>query len=277
MLLEGRRPRAGAADEIVLPVAQAKVLHARVGDAIPYIRFGTRDAERCLYAEQPAADCSALFAAPNLKLRIVGIVRSGTDLVNRTQDLSLGIASPALYEKYRNDAAWSYELLVKLKPGVPPSEFEAAAQRVLPPNVHPVFNTPNKGSFVDAVDVLSVGLLFFGLVAGLAGGRRWGRRYGGRHCARWPTTRYSTPSARPGACVSRVCSRCSSRSPRPEPSSRRRSRAGVDTHADGLARRAEPSGHLSFDFVVIGVGVAVMIALVVGVAGLTAIRPHRVR
>jgi hypothetical protein len=273
ILIDGRRPRADASDEIALSVAHAALLGARVGDEIPFIRFDKQQAARCLFGDEEPEGCDRLFATPNLNARVVGVVRTGNDLVQRQRDVSISIASQGFYERHRDDAAWYTGAFVELKPEVRAQDVVAEAERLMP---DAVFTLPNESSFSDAVGVLAVGLALFGVVAGVAGlltVAQAVRRQAVRTlddestlAALGATTRVRAagvlavfvPVAGLGTALALLAAWLAS------------GRMPI-----GLARRADPGGGLSFDAVVLGLGAAVAVVVILAVAAAAALRAGR--
>lgn len=167
LVVDGRRPDPTAADEILLSEAHARLLGAHVGDYVPLLAFDQRQADDCLRSDQPPPECKRLSTTPRLSVRVVGVVRTAIDLNARTQDISFSMLSRAFFEQHRTDIAWNPLLMVHLRRAATPQSFADHVRATLgttPADIQ-LFNG---AAVVDAVNVLSTGLLLFALVAAVA-------------------------------------------------------------------------------------------------------------
>ena len=102
-------------------------------------------------------------------LRVVGVARTGSDLRNRTNELSLSFLTPAFYERYGAElAAPELMLAARLHDPSRVDEFSAAVEAALPAGTEVSFEGQNVSPVEDSVRVLTVGLVLFGIVASLA-------------------------------------------------------------------------------------------------------------
>lgn len=168
-LMAGRRPDVHAADEVMLSEGHAHALHAHIGDRIPLVAYDEGQTQRCLYERGATAECTRLAHTPRLSVRVVGIVRTTSDVNNRGSDGSVSVLSGKFFARHRSDIGWNPIMLVRLRPGASPEAFVAAARKLLPEGVDAEFDLMNGNATFDAVNVLGTGLLLFALVAGVAG------------------------------------------------------------------------------------------------------------
>jgi hypothetical protein len=96
VLLAGRRPRPGAAEEIALSEAAAKALERRPGQTLDVLTVTPEGAQAFDESEDPNPD------GPRLRLRVVGIVRGTQDLAARESDPTITVLPRAFYEKYKD-------------------------------------------------------------------------------------------------------------------------------------------------------------------------------
>jgi len=167
LLLAGRRPDPRSSDEIMLSEADARILHAHVGDRIPLVAFNQAQANKCLYGDAQPAFCVKLFRTPRLSVRVVGISRTAADVNNRGSDITISILSGKFFARHRSAIAWTPVLNVRLKPHASSEAFVAAVRKLVPEGVD--FDLINASATFDAVNVLTTGLWLFALVSGLAG------------------------------------------------------------------------------------------------------------
>ncbi len=109
VLVSGRQADPDAADEVVLSEAHARGLGKHVGDTLVMRGFTPEEQQRCLFADDYDPSCDAVFASPGgptiVTLRVVGVARTGSDLRNRTNEISLSFLTPAFYERYGAELA----------------------------------------------------------------------------------------------------------------------------------------------------------------------------
>ena len=168
LLLDGRRLRDDATDEILLSEGDARLLNAKVGDRVPLLAFSAGEADRCLRSELGGALCDKLARTPKLSVRVVGIVRTDIDVTQRTQDVGFSLLSRGFYERHRSDIGWTPFVLVQLRTGVTSEQFTARIRNALGAD-NPADVQPATGQAAyDTVGVLSTGLVLFALVAAVA-------------------------------------------------------------------------------------------------------------
>jgi hypothetical protein len=98
VLVAGRRPRPGAADEVVLSEAAAKGLRRRVGQTLSLRTVTPEEAEAFDQNEDVTLDD---MHGPRVTLRIVGLVRGLQDLAVGEGDPTVTVVSRAFFEKYQ--------------------------------------------------------------------------------------------------------------------------------------------------------------------------------
>ncbi|HEV7526021.1 MAG TPA: ABC transporter permease [Acidimicrobiia bacterium] len=259
----GRRPDPRAADEIVLSEAHARLLNAHVGDRLPLIAFDTRQAEACLRADEPAAWCDQLSRTPRLRVRVVGVVRTGIDLNGRTQDISFSTLSRGFFDLHRADIAWNPVLMVKLRSATAAKSFAGHARTALG-NTQGEITPLNDSAIADAVNVLSTALLLFALVAAVAAAFAVGQSVVRQVAADAPdrvtlaalgTTRTGRVLDAAGAvgvaaCAGALLAVCGAY-------------LASTFMPIGLARRAEAARGFDFDALVLGVGALVLVGFVI--------------
>jgi hypothetical protein len=96
VLLAGRRPRPGAAEEIALSEAAAKGLGLRPGKTLDVVTVTPEGAQTFDQSQDPNPD------GPRIRLRVVGVVRGTQDLAARSGDPTITVLPRAFYEKYKD-------------------------------------------------------------------------------------------------------------------------------------------------------------------------------
>lgn len=169
-IVEGRLPRPGAATEVVVGESLARDGGLHVGDVLP-IRSFTQDQ----IDTAPADGTVPEPEGPSLRLRIVGIDRSPSDLGLQSTGGGFVILPRAFVERY-GDRIGSFEgsgsalLLVRLDAG------SRGVERFLPRVRSLLGDRPFDidaasvitGGVQESVDVLAIGVAVFGAIAGLA-------------------------------------------------------------------------------------------------------------
>ena len=172
VLVSGRQADPGAADEVVLSEAHARRLGKHVGDTLVMRGFTPEEQQRCLFTDEYDPSCDAVFASPGgrrVTLRVVGVARTGSDLRNRPNEISLSFLTPAFYERYGAELASPERMLAtRLHDPSRVDAFSAAVEAALPEGTEASFEGQNVSPVEDSVRVLTVGLVLFGLVAALA-------------------------------------------------------------------------------------------------------------
>ena len=171
VVIDGRRANPHAVDQVMLSESSARVLRKHAGDDIIARTFTPAERRMCLGTQAAPDSCDAVFAhphGPNLRLRVVGILRTGPDLRNRANEISISFLTPAFYDRYGSTLASDAIIAVRLRDPARRDAFVAAAQHVIPPGTDVTFDATNTSPVDDAVRVLTIGLLAFALVAGVA-------------------------------------------------------------------------------------------------------------
>lgn len=168
LLLRGRRPDPDEPLEVVMAETNARRLHAEVGSRL---RFRSLTPEQWAAADE-SGDFPEIFAGPKVDLRVVGVVRTGFDLSQRSEDPLPTLLTPAFFETYGRRMGVTRGLfLLRLKGG-----FDAAPRfgRVLEDAYRgkdrPIFEP---GNIVEGPRgsnrVVSTGLVLVAAVAAVAG------------------------------------------------------------------------------------------------------------
>ncbi|MEX1008510.1 MAG: hypothetical protein WD271_11770, partial [Acidimicrobiia bacterium] len=263
----GRLARPRALDEVALPESTAKVLHLGLGDTL-VLRSATPEQVPLLLASEGALSQDDL-AGPVMRLRVVGITRSPTDLSVGGTDASFLILTPAFLDAFQGEIGeYGEDLLrVRLRGGASDvAGFVDDVERLAGPDTDIGFEATSfeSAGVEDSIGALAAGLALFAAIAGLAGlvavgpaiGRQVSlaaiddpvlRSLGMRRVER--AASLVTPFAIVavgGAIVAVIVALALS-----------------PLLPFGTARRAEPAPGLSFDGLVLGVG-GVAVALVAG-------------
>ena len=274
LLIEGRRPAPHAGDEIALSESHARALHAKVGDRIPFTYLDHRELERC-YSDEPDPVCDKIFQTPRINIRVVGIIRTGNDVNTGRHDDPANTTSwfgRGFFEAHKDDIGWQVLIAGQLKPSATPESYVAAARKVRVPNAADLRVEPlNANATFDAVDVLTTGLLLFGVVALLAGAFAIGQAVV-RHVAASTTDRETLQSLGAG----RTLVLADAAAPVFAAATVGTVLAVLGAYLAsslmpiGLARRIEPHGGLDADLTVFAFGALAILALVLGCALVTA-------
>jgi hypothetical protein len=165
-ILDGRRASPDAADEIMFTESTAARLGYEVGDRIRLQTFAPDQADAFEQEELPD------FAGPEPTVTVVGITRTGQDIVSRAEDLIPAIGTPAFYRRYGGEilefATSANVLLGAGAAGVP--AFQEEVVDLAGPDAD--VRIESISSYTDplrkAVDVVAVGLWIFAGTAALA-------------------------------------------------------------------------------------------------------------
>jgi hypothetical protein len=274
-LLEGRRPHQDRVDEIALPERLAQLAHLRVGDTLTISSYSPAD------VVQLETNGQGDPTGPKVRLRVVGITRSASDLSIEGAEGGLLFATRAFTRRYRDEIGSFAPRVLVIR--VSDANDEARVVRTARAlfggdgasgefQVQPTSEV--EGGVQDSIGVLTTGLLVFALVAGLAGLvvlaialRRTAegfsedlpvlRALGVSRSSRVAAVVLTiVPAALVGAALAVVVAFAAS-----------------PLMPIGLAREAEPDPGLSFDAVALGLGFAAVLLVVVALGVWSA---HRV-
>ena len=171
VVIDGRRAEtAGCRRDHVVRGTGACDLAKRVGDTL-VLRGLTRDEiARCIDSDQQDLSCEDVFANPGgpcIELRVVGVLRTGPDLRNRAGELSMSFLTPAFFDRWGDELASGRLVAVRLHDHSRVDAFVAQAQAAAGEDTNLTFETQNVSPVEDAIRVLSIGLLLFGLTAAI--------------------------------------------------------------------------------------------------------------
>jgi len=277
IVLRGRMPRLGAADEVVVNQDGAKAFGLRVGSRTQLKSLAADETQAFLSGNYDKID----FHGPTPVVRVVGVVRTWLDLkhVNYAQKYFLG--TPAFYKAYGDKMfAFPPQLAVVLGHPAAAGRFVAAAHATVeqryPESAQQFDGNPTKASLssirnATRVQTLSLGLVALAAaIAGLvaialmaarsvtAGSadfpplRAMGISRTGRA---WLAAATLAPAAIVGAIVALLGATLAS-----------------PLFPTAVARQLAPAPGISFDAVVLLPAAAVLIAVVVGTAAFAAYR-----
>lgn len=162
VLVEGRRPRPGAADELVLSEATAKSIGVRAGSTLETVTVTPAGEDAFNESEDYEPD------GPVVPLRVVGLVRSGQDLGAEGGDPTVTVLPYAFYEKYRGRIAMQEgNFLMRYKDGpagIP--QFTTEVRRLFAGGQVPVVDAGGNGTegLKDSTNVQAAGLAAFAAV-----------------------------------------------------------------------------------------------------------------
>ena len=277
-MIEGRRPREDRAHEIAVPEALADAQGIRVGEQITIHAFSPPQVEEL-------ASGTGVFEprGPKVRLRVVGITRASADLSIEGAAGGVLITTREFVRRYGDQIASYAPVVLRVRVA-----DQAAAGRFVREardrfvargepgafQVQPTSET--EGAVQQSIDVLTTGLLVFGVIAALAGLVVLAvvlRRFVDGGAADVPALRALGASraervaalALPVvviACVGAIFAVVGSS-------------AASALMPLGLARDAEPDLGLDLDGLVLGIGVVGVAALVLGVGTLAAFRVVR--
>ena len=166
-VVDGRRPRPDAPNEILLTETTAAALDLGVGEALPVISFSPEQA-----TEEGLQGPEIQPEGPSIDLRVVGIARTNLDIANRDQDITISVLSPAFEERYRDEIYIDVSFgVVKLRdePGAL-RRFTRVARDLAGDttvSVDPAA-TAVEATLEDSTGVLATGLALFAAAAGAA-------------------------------------------------------------------------------------------------------------
>jgi hypothetical protein len=166
--VRGRLPAAGAADEVALNEAGARVLGLDVGDPLPVGTFTAEDVD--LLVSEGAFNG---FNGPRLDLRVVGVMRTLDDLQGgATFAGPLGLVGPGFFDEHVDVAGFPPVLALRLAdPDLGTADIDARVAELAggADVTTELAEDAYGGSVRRAIGALSLGLLVFTVVAGLAG------------------------------------------------------------------------------------------------------------
>lgn len=284
-ILRGRMPAVQSDDEVALNEVSAKVLGVDVGGALTLETMTPDQRIRLMGGDPHALDRG--FVGPELRLRVVGVVRGVTDVVGSSNKSV--IASPHFDTSFRGRIAYSNRiLLVRRASGFTPDDFHAAVDSTVGGAQLGVFDATHEDKPARrTIHTLALALVVFALVAGavsmLSVNQAVSRHVVGSNpehpgLVAFGLTRAQrvraaivtvVPAAAAGALMATVASYVAS-----------------PVMPIGLARRVEPDPGLRMDWLVAGLTAVGVIVIVVGeamIAGLSAtradagLRPYRSR
>jgi hypothetical protein len=167
-IVAGRQADPGVADEVMLSEDISRRLNAPVGSRVT---LGTYTPDQADALEEAQGDLP--FGGPDVTLTVVGVVRTGNDLVSRSGDLTVSILTPAFYEQYRDRILTiNLNAVVRLRGG--PSAitaFTAGVRRLTGDETTISIEPTDTGAaegLHDGFRVLSAGLFVFAAVTAAA-------------------------------------------------------------------------------------------------------------
>jgi hypothetical protein len=167
-LITGRRPDPRAVDETTIGEALASQQHLKIGSIMTGSSLLPSQMQAAFEGRDPGPP-----RGPNVRLRVVGIVRRPLDLGDRALSGGVVVLTPAFDRAYRNRVAvFSSVLRIRVRHGAPDVPRAVAAARRIFGN-DPFFEATdltaeNRGAH-DAINVLTVALWIFAGVAAAAG------------------------------------------------------------------------------------------------------------
>ena len=270
IVVSGRRPDPRSADEIALSESHARQLGAHVGDRLPLLAYNEQQTDTCLRGDEPPPECKRLSSTPRLVVRVVGIIRTDIDLSGRVGDVGFSTLSRGFFDKHRADIGWNPVVMAKLHSAALTKSFSDHTRAALG-DVQGEITPINGASILDAVNVLTTGLLLFALVATIAAAFAIGQTVV-RHVASDESDRAAL-----GALGStRIARAADAAGPLALAGG-----AGAVLAVGGaflastfmpigIARRAEPALRPDFDGLVLAVGAVVLVGFIIATAMLAA-------
>lgn len=274
LVVEGRRPALDRPDEIMIDSETADRLAIGIGRRLTLRSLAPDQLEPLIMGEDPGEP-----AGPDIAVTVVGIGRAEEELASQAP---IVLFTPAFYERYRDQVAHFDDILsVRLRGGgADLAAFEQAMRQVVPASEGAVVETQSETSseIRDATRVQAVSLVSFALALALAVFVAVGQALARQavDASVDHTTLRSLGVSReqrfaallaPGAIVAVTGSALA---------------VGLAVVASptmpiGFARQVEPSPGVAADWLVLGVGFAVMAVLVVARAALSAWRTADLR
>jgi ABC-type lipoprotein release transport system permease subunit len=276
-VVAGRRANPDAVDEVNVGESLAAVMHVGVGDHLDLDSF--TPAQIAAF-ERGDPNASPTPEGPPIRLRIVGVVRRPLDLGDLGGAGGVVLLSPAFHRKYDTDIGTFQGEILRVRTRTPADlpAVTAGAQRIFansPDYAVQSLAIESEGAR-NAIDVLTVALYVFALVATVAGLVAIGivlNREVSISAADEPTLqalgtsrrqRVAINSARPlmmasgGALIAVIVAIAAS-----------------PLLPFGVARKADPDPGLHADWRVLGIGFVAVLALVLATAWIAARRSDR--
>lgn len=270
LLVDGRRPAPDRADEVMVDSHTAARLGIDVGEQLTFRSLAPDQLESLIAGGDPGEP-----AGPDIDVTVVGTGRTEQELAN---GLAIVLFTPAFYERHRGDVAHFDDILaVRLRgdDDVDRAAFEDAVGEVVPASEGVIVETlaETTAEIRAATRVQSVSLVAFAgalaLAVFIAAGQALSRQAidaGGDHATLRSLgvsrqERFAALLA-PGLLVALTGSAVAVAV----------AVAASPTMPIGFARQIEPDRGVSADWLVLGLGFAVMVALVVAWAALSAWR-----
>ena len=167
VLLEGRRADPDAVDEVTLSELTARQHGLGVGDTMVVGTLTPAQGEAVLAGELPTS-----LDGPELRLRVVGIARTGFDIATGDNNTALTMTTPAVWEQYGDQiGVGSSSHMVRLvdRPGVV-AEFTDAVEAAYGGEHLPSINVgQGEEELADSISVITVGFVLVAAVIALAG------------------------------------------------------------------------------------------------------------
>ncbi len=183
-VLRGRAANPAAPDEIALPETTARAFGLDVGGTLELASPSPRQ-WTCLGPTSPntkfCIDTAAILdrdvidltalEGPHVQLRVVGITRTLFDVGAASNVVFFNILTPAFFARYRTTVKWNPTVMLRYRPGVSDTQFEAALSKVVPSSDITDSNTFTSviAPLRSTAGVLANGLVVFAIVAALVG------------------------------------------------------------------------------------------------------------
>ena len=168
VLLRGRRANPDQPDEVALSESAARNLGLDVGDLFEAGSLSPQQADRFF----STGDEPTSLDGPQLRLRVVGVTRTGFDLQGLDQGTSLTMTTPAFWEKYGAEigiGSRSHMLRLVDEPGAF-DQFTAGLNAAYHGEHLPSITVgQGEQSIADSISVVTVALVVLALVIGVAG------------------------------------------------------------------------------------------------------------
>jgi ABC-type lipoprotein release transport system permease subunit len=164
IVLDGRMPAPGAADEVIVNERAVSRLGLRVGARVQLRSIGATEAD----AMQRGDYDKITFAGPKPVVTVVGVGRARTDLFGSSYVSQYALASPAFTKSYRSKIyGFGAQLDARLEPGADHVGVSKAMGSLTGSEVQDLGNAAS--ALRDTARIQSVALLLIALTALLAG------------------------------------------------------------------------------------------------------------
>jgi len=276
-IVAGREAAPTAADEVTISESFASKLQLGVGDHLDGVSYS---AAQVATAFNNNTNPPGTPTGPRFRLRIVGVVRRPLDLGDRAANGGVLVETPAFYRAYA-DKMGSYGTVFRIRTRHGASDINrvgTAVQRIFPQAVFSQVSplaVENNGA-QDAIDVLTAALWIFAGVAALAGAVAIAiilTREVSLASADQPTLYALGLTRRQRAAVNAY--------PALLAAATGAALAALGAVAAsplfpfGVARRADPDVGVHVDWLVVGLGVIAVTAIVVAIGVVAAVRSTR--